>query len=289
MQQVAIDAGKSALKDDITGRAAQLAYYFFLSLFPGMIFIAALLGLVAKHGPQLQDQMLQGAATVLPDTAFSAIKDVFTQITKSSSGGLFTFGVAGALWSANAGMSAVQDTLNSVYGVEEGRPFWKRTLLAITLTTGAISLGIAALVLLVFGNALLGLIMGHAGVGTTAGMLWRALEWLLTLFLVSLIFALTYYLGPDVEQPKWRWVTPGATVGILAWVAASLGFRLYLHYFDSYSKAYGSMGAVIVLLLWFYVSGLALLFGAEINSAFENTKAQAGDRTAKEKGEKVPG
>lgn len=288
-KEIAVSAGKSALKDDITGRSAQLAYYFFLSLFPGLILVTALLGLLARHGPHLQDAMLHGVATVLPESAFGTIQGIFAQVTKSSGGGLFTFGALGALWSATAGMSAVQDTLNSVYRVEEGRPFWKRNLIAISLTIAVILVAIIALTVTLSGSVLLKIIVQHTGMGAAAVLVWHIASWVITLFLLCIIFALTYYLAPDVEQPSWQWITPGAAIGIVLWIAASLAFRLYLHYFDTYSKAYGSMGAVIVLLLWFYVSGLALLLGAEINSAYENWKAKQGDPSAKEKGEKVPG
>lgn len=288
IKQIALEAGRSAVKDDITGRSAQLAYYFFLSLFPALILVTALLGLAARQGPNLENELLQSLATMLPESAFGTVRDIFNQITKSSGGGIFTFGAAGALWSATAGMSAMQDTLNSVYGVEEGRSFLKRTLLAMGLTVGALVLAILALALSFFGTSLLGLLGKSAGLGAVATVASRGAEWLIALFLLSLIFAMTYYFAPDVKQPKWQWVTPGAAIGIFLWIAASLGFRLYLHYFDTYSKAYGSMGAVIVLLLWFYVSGLALLLGAEINSAVENLKAKEGDPSAKQKGQKAP-
>ncbi len=287
-KETAISAGKSALKDDITGRSAQLAYYFFLSLFPGLILVTALLGLLARHGPQLQDSMLHAMGTVLPESAFGTVQDIFKQITKSSGGGLFTFGALGALWSATAGMSAVQDTLNSVYRVEEGRPFWKRSLISIGLTIAVIVMAITALAVTLSGSVLMKFIVQHTGMDGAMAILWRVAAGIITLCLLSMIFALIYYLAPDVQQPKWQWVTPGAAIGIVLWIAASLAFRLYLHYFDSYSKTYGSMGAVIVLMLWFYVSGLALLLGAEINSAYENRKAKQGDPMAKEKGEKVP-
>jgi membrane protein len=288
LKQLATDSGKAALKDDISGRSAQLAYYFFLSLFPGLIFFSALLGLIAKQDSHLQDGLLHAMGAVLPESAFGMVRDMLGQIT-SGSGGKISFGVLAALWSATAGMSAVQDTLNGVHEVEEGRPFWKRSLIALLLTLGAVTLGIAALALFFFGSSIVNTIGVHSGLSTATAIGWRVLEWAITLFLLSLVFALTYYWAPDVDQAKWLWITPGAVLGILAWIAASLGFRLYLHYFDSYSKTYGSMGAVIILLLWFYVSGFALLFGAEINSTVESRKAKEGDPSAKEKGEKVPG
>ncbi len=287
VKQLATESGKAALKDDISGRSAQLAYYFFLSLFPGLIFFSSLLGLVARQGSHLQAQLMGAMAAVLPESASGMVSDIFTQITKGSGGGKFTFGVLAALWSATAGMSAVQDTLNAVHEVEEGRPFWKRNLIALALTLGAVILGVVALAAFFFGNSIIGSFGSQSGLSGAAAVGWKIVGWALTLFLLSVVFALTYYWAPDVDEPKWQWLTPGALAGILVWIAASLGFRLYLHYFDSYSKTYGSMGAVMVLLLWFYVSGFALLFGAEINSAVENRKAKEGDPLAREKGEKT--
>lgn len=289
IKELAIDSGKAALKDDISGRSAQLAYYFFLSLFPGLIFFSALLGLLAREDSHLQEPLLHAMGTMLPPSAFGVVRDMLGQITRGSDGGKIGFGALAALWSATAGMSAVQDTLNGVYEVEESRPFWKRSLMALTLTLGAVTLGIGALALCFFGGSIVSAIGVHTGLSTATGIGWRILEWAITLFLLSLVFAMTYYWSPDVDQAKWKWITPGAFLGILIWIASSLAFRIYLHYFDSYSKTYGSMGAVIVLLLWFYVSGFALLFGAEINSAVESRKAKEGDPAAKEKGEKVPG
>ena len=289
LKQLAIDSGKAAQKDDISGRSAQLAYYFFLSLFPGLIFFSALLGLIAREDSHLRDELLHAMGAVLPESSFSMVRDMLGQITSGSGGGKISFGVLAALWSATAGMSAVQDTLNGVYEVEESRPFWKRSLIALLLTLSAVTLGIAALVLFFFGSSIATTIGVHSGLSTATAIGWKILQWAIALFLFSLVFALTYYWAPDVEQAKWQWITPGAILGILIWITASLGFRLYLHYFDTYSKTYGSMGAVIVLLLWFYVSGLALLLGAEINSTVESHKAKEGDPSAKEKGEKVPG
>ncbi|RRA47466.1 YihY/virulence factor BrkB family protein [Acidipila sp. EB88] len=286
---IMVEAVRSAGRNDITGRAAQLAYYFFLSLFPAMILVAASLGILAGEGPKLRDELLGGLGTVLPETSFALVRDSFTQIVKSSNnGGLFTFGALAALWSATAGVSAVQDALNSVYEVTEGRPYWKRSLIAILLTLSFLVLALAAGAATLLG-AYLPHLLASTKLSAAASLTWHAAEWVVILFLLSMIFAVTYYLGPDVEQPKWRWITPGAGVGILTWIGASLAFRIYLHHFDSYTKTYGSIGAVMILLLWLYVSGLALLFGAEINSAAENQSAKQGNPDAKEKGEKVPG
>ena len=285
---VGIDAGKSTVRDDISSRAAQLAYYFFLSLFPTLILLSTILGFAARQSAALQQEMLQGAAAALPPGAFNIVRDVLTQVTQNSGGGKLTFGVLAALWSAASGMSAVQDTLNAVYRVEEGRPFWKRTLIAIALTVGVVLLSILALAVFVLGAPLLHILASHGTLTLGITVLVRTAEFALLFFLLSLVFALTYYLAPDVAQRHWQWITPGAVAGILAWITASLLFRVYLHYFDSYSKTYGAIGAVIILLLWFYVAGFSLLLGAEINSAVENRNAKQGDPTAKQKGQKEP-
>ncbi len=276
------------MRDDISSRAAQLAYYFFLSLFPALILLSTILGLAARQSAALQQELLQGAAAALPPTAFTIVRDVLTQVTQNSGGGKLTFGVLAALWSAASGMSAVQDTLNAVYRVEEGRPFWKRTLIAIVLTIGVMLLSILALAVFLLGAPLLHLMASHGTLTLGITVLVRAAEFVLTFALLSLVFALTYYLAPDVAQRQWKWITPGAFTGILTWIVASLLFRVYLHYFDSYSKTYGAIGAVIILLLWFYVAGFSLLLGAEINSAVENRNAMQGDPTAKQKGQKEP-
>ena len=288
-KSIGTEVSQAAVRDDLTGRAAQLAYYFFLSLFPGLLFLTSLLGLVARQSAPLQNELLNGAASVLPPSALGIVHDVLNQITTGSGGGKFTFGVLVALWSATSGMSAVQDTLNAVYRVEEGRPFWKRTAVAIGLTLATVVLGIGGLALFLLGEPLLHLLANRGTLTHGVAILVRVVEWVLTFFLMSLMFALTYYMAPDVQQRRWQWVTPGAVVGILTWLLASIAFRVYLHYFDTYSKTYGAIGAVLILLLWFYVAGLALLLGGEINSTIESRNAQQGDPTAKLKGEKVPG
>ena len=289
VKSIGTEVGQATMRDDLTGRAAQLAYYFFLSLFPGLLFLTSLLGLVARKSMSLQDELLSGAASVLPSSALGIVHDVLIQITTGSGGGKFTFGVLAALWSATSGMSAVQDTLNAVYRVEEGRPFWKRSLVAMGLTLATVVLGIVGLGLFLLGEPLLHMLASQGTLTHGIAILVRVAEWVLTFFLMSIVFALTYYMAPDVQQRRWQWVTPGAVIGILTWLLASLAFRVYLHYFDTYSKTYGAIGAVLILLLWFYVAGLALLLGAEINSTIESRNAKQGDPTAKQKGEKVPG
>ena len=258
---------ESVTKDDLTGRAAQLAYYFFFALFPALIATSALLGLVVKRAADLNGQLLAYLSTIIPPSAFQIVSDTLKQTTHASSGGKVLLGTLVAIWSASAGTSAVQDALNAVHSIEEKRPFWRARLIAILLTLGVGALFIAALAALFLGDKLV--VHEHAGYGYVAVVAVRLISWPIAFGLVGLGFALVYWKAPDMEGQPWEWITPGAVLGILIWLLASLALRVYLHYFDSYSVTYGSLGAVIVLLTWFYLSGLALLLGAEINDTLE--------------------
>lgn len=274
--------------DDVFGRAAQLAYYFFFALFPGLIFVSAVLGLLAGPGTQLHDSLLRYMSTALPGSAFDLIKQTLDQTTKASGGGKLTFGILAALWSATQGMAAVEDTLNAVYDVREGRPIWKSRGTALGLTVVCSILLIVALTVILYGNTLASFTGEHLGLGTAVTWLWKIVQWPVALFFLSLVFALAYYYGPDVEQRHWQWMTPGALVGMLTWIIASAALRVYLHFLNSYSATYGSLGAVMILLTWFYVTGLMLLLGAEVNAEIENAAAKSGKPDAKHKGQKVP-
>jgi len=279
---------KSLNDDDVFGRAAQLAYYFFFALFPGLIFLTSMLGLLAATGSQLHDSLLRFMATALPGSAFDLVRQTLDQTTKASGGGKLTFGIAVALFSATQGMVAVEDTLNAVYNVGESRPIWKTRAIALALTLVCSVLLILALALIFYGNTLANTWGGYLGLGTAATWAWKIFQWPFALFFLSLVFATTYYYAPDVEQRHWQWITPGAVVGMVTWILASAGLRIYLHFFNSYSATYGSLGAVIILLTWFYVTGLMLLLGAEVNAEIENAAAKRGKPDAKHKGQKTP-
>ncbi len=257
----------TVLKDDLTGRAAQLAYYFFFALFPALIAASALLGMVVKSAGDLNNQLLSYFANVIPPSAYQIVADTFKQTTHASSGGKVLIGVLVALWSASAGTSAVQDALNAVHNVEETRPFWRARLTAILLTVAVGIFFTLALGALFLGDKLVA--HQHAGFGYLAVFAVRLVTWPVAFALVGMGFALVYWKAPDMKDQPWEWITPGAAIGILVWLLASTALRIYLHYFNSYSVTYGSLGAVIVLLTWFYLSGLALLLGSVINDTLE--------------------
>ena len=274
-----MQTGRNIVDDDLTGRAAQLAYYFFLSLFPTLIFVSSMIGLVAGSKTHLRDYMLQSFATFLPPTAYALVTATFNEILKTSTAGAALLGALFALWTATSGMTAAQDTLNGVFRVKETRPLWKSYLVAIILTVVVLILAMSALVVFFYGGKLVTWTASQIGLNAAITFLWRAVQWPIAILLLSIAFAVTYYWAPDLKDRHWRWFTPGSVLGIIGWLAVSGIFRAYLHFFNHYSVTYGSLGAVIILLLWFYLSGFMLLLGAAINA----TIMQLGAKAEKEK------
>jgi membrane protein len=275
-------------EDDVFGRSAQLAYYFLLALFPLLLFLTSVIGLVMGSGTGLRHSLFNYLSQVLPGSAFNLIDSAMYEVSAASSGGKVAFGILAALWAASNGMGAVTQALNVAYDVEESRPWWKQRLTAVGLTVALSVLIISALVLVLYGGRIVEHVAGGYGFGEVFTITWKVLQWPIALAFMLVAFALIYYLAPDLHDQKWTWVTPGSAIGVGLWLLISFGFRLYLHFFDSYSKSYGSLGAVIVLMLWLYLSGAAILTGGEVNSEIENAAAKAGAPDAKEKGEKAP-
>ena len=277
-----------ANNDRIFGRAAELSYYFLLALFPLLIFMTSAIGIVLGSDMGTRQQLFSYLARIMPPSAFELVNATMLEVSQSSGGGKLSFGLLAALWAASNGMSAITDSLNAAYDVEEGRPWWKQRLVAITLTVALSVLIISALLLVVAGGHIAEGIANAYGFGPAFAMAWKIIQWPIVLAFMILAFALIYYFAPDLREQKWAWLTPGAAIGVILWLLVSLGFRVYLSYFDSYSKTYGSLGAVIILMLWLYFTGAAVLVGGEINSEIENAAAESGEPEAKERGEKSP-
>jgi membrane protein len=273
---------KEANQDDILGRSAQLSYYFFLALFPMLISIIAVMS-VFGHADYMRQKLLDFLTIALPGSASELIQKTLLEVIQGAGGLKMSFGILFSLWSASAGMSAIMDTLNAEYEVSEGRSFIRRSATAVGLSIACATLMVCAVTIVLAGGSTTQVF----SFGTSSVLLRMAL-WPIALGLVLLAFALIYYLAPDVKDQKWHWVTPGALVGLALWLLVSFALKAYLHYFDRYSATYGSLGAVIVLLLWFYLSGASVLMGAEINSVLENAAADAGEPDAKHEGEKAP-
>src|SRR5215216_2519310 len=275
--------------DDVLGRAAQLSYYFLLALFPALLFLTSLLGYFAGEDSQLRASLFGYLSTVLPGEASKLVADTVNDVTQSSGGGKLSFGILATFWAASNGMGAISESLNAAYDLKESRPWWKVRLTAVGLTLALTLLIVTALVLVLYGHDIADAVSIKLGVGSAFATAWKVLQWPLVLIFVLLAFALIYYFAPDIREQKWKWITPGAVVGVALWLLISFGFKLYLIYFNSYSATYGSLGAVIILMLWFYFTGTAILVGGEINSEIENAMEKQGAPDAKEKGEKSPG
>jgi len=275
-------------KDKVFGRAAELSYYFLLALFPFLIFLTSVIGLILGSGTGTRHTFFQYLARIMPPSAFQLIDNTMYEVSESSGGGKLSFGILAALWAASNGLGAITESLNTAYDLKESRPWWKQRLTAIGLTMALSILIIGALILVVAGGRIAEWLAAHYGLGPVFPIGWKIIQWPVVLACMTFAFALIYYLAPDFREQAWQWLTPGAVIGVALWLLVSLAFRIYLHYFNSYSATYGSLGAVIILMLWLYLTGAAVLIGGEVNSEIENAAAKQGDPEAKEKGEKAP-
>jgi membrane protein len=275
-------------EDDVWGRAAQLSYYFLLALIPLLVFLTSVIGVILGSGTGMRHKLFNYLSQVMPPSAFHLIDSTMLEISSASGGGKISFGILATLWAASNGMGAITGALNAAYDVEESRPWWKQRLVAIGLTIMLSTLIIGALTLVLYGGNIAESVAARYGFGDLFTTAWKILQWPIVLAFMLLAFALIYYLAPDLSDQDWTWITPGSLIGVLLWLLVSFAFRVYLHFFDSYSTTYGSLGAVIILMLWLYLTGAAILAGGEINAEIENAAAQGGKPEAKEKGERDP-
>lgn len=275
-------------KDDVLGDAAKLAFYFLLALFPLLIFLTSVIGIVLGSGTGMRHMLFNYLSRVMPSSAFQLIDNTMWEVANASSASKLSFGILAALWAASNGMGAITEALNRAYDLKETRPWWKQRLVAVGLTVGLSLLIIFALVIVIGGSRIADIFAAVYGLGTTFRVGWKILQWPIALAFMLLAFALIYFLAPDTRNRDWRWITPGSSIGVALWLLASFGFKGYLHFFDSYSKTYGSLGAVIILMLWLYLTGLAVLIGGEINSELENLAAGKDTTDARGKGAKNP-
>jgi membrane protein len=269
-------------EDEVTERAAALAYYFLFSLFPALLFLTAMLGLLPLPG--LMDRLIDYADQALPVDAASMVQRTLEEIQAGARGGLLSFGALAALWAGSNGMASIMAALNVAYDIEDARPWWKRRGLAIVLTVGFAIFILAALVLLVFGPLIGEAVAAGLGLGAVFSVAWSVVSVPIVMGCVLTGFALVYYFAPAAQQ-SWRWVTPGSAVALVLWLAMSFGLRVYVQHFANYTATYGSIGGVILLMLWLYLTGVVLLVGAEINAEIEQAAAERGNATAKAPGE----
>jgi membrane protein len=267
----------SLIEDRIFGHAAELSFYFLFALFPTLISVTSVLGLIARSATTIYGELLHYLALVIPAEALGTVLHTFNETTAASTSGKLTFGLIAAGWSASAGVSAIQDTLNAVYKVKDSRSYLKARIDAIWLTivvTAIVSLCLVSMFAGDFFAALARNNIQDRFLKDAIVIMARLSGWLVATALLALAFSVIYYWAPDLKTKIWHWLTPGGALGIAGWLLASLALRLYLNFFNGFSVTYGSLGAVIILLTWFYISGLMLLVGAEINSEIEAAAAE---------------
>jgi membrane protein len=260
-------ATKKALVDlnqnHLLAFAGSLAYYFFLSLLPLLVFLASLLGFIPI--PNLFDQIMVLMAHIVPADSLQLVKKVLTEIMNGQNTGFLSVGFLGTIWAASGGFSAMIEALNVAYDVREGRPFWKTRSLAVALTFLVGAMVAIILASMVLGPAWGTRLLHHFGLDPVFVRTWFYLRWLIAICFAVFAVEVVYYLAPNVEQRRFSKTIPGAVVAVLLWVGASYGFGLYLQHFTNFNKSYGALGAVVALLLWFYLSSAAFLVGAEVN------------------------
>jgi membrane protein len=279
-RELATRTYNDANQDNALGLAAELSYYFLLSLVPTIVCLVALASFLP---PQTIQEMIESLRRFAPGEVTTIVRDQLTALANRSNQGIFTFGLLFALWSSSAAMVSLSSALNRAYDIEEARPWWKVRLTAIFLTIGVAVFVVLAFGLVIVGPTLADQLAQRMGLGAAFTTSWKILQWPFAFALVTVGLGLIYYFGPDAEQ-DWEWVTPGAVFGTALWLLASLAFKIYVTRFGTYNETYGSLGGVIVTMLWFYLSALAIVIGAEMNAEIEHASPHG-----KEPGEKVPG
>jgi membrane protein len=242
--------------------SAQIAYYLLFATFPCLLVLASLLAFLPI--PDLIERLLGALGSIVPPGAVDLMRNSVERLVTRQRSGLFSIGLIATVWAASNAADAIMQGLNRVHGLRETRPFWKTRGIALLLAVGVGLLAVLGLLVLWFGAHVSGWWAARGGLGPLPVQVWIVARWPLAVLLLIAAIDQIYYIGPAAEL-HWRWVTPGAVVAVLGWVAASLGFSVYVRHFGSYNATYGSIGAVIILLTWMYLSAFFILLGAEVN------------------------
>jgi len=271
--RLAVNVYRSISTDDLLNRASGLAFDFVLAFFPLMLFLLSVFGLFAARGSTTFDYLISYFTDFLPPSASELVGSMLDELARNSGSGKLTFGIVAAVWFAAGGVSAMISTLNVIYRVREARSWLRIRAIAFGLTLVMAILLLTSLVIVLVGNHVADWFAAEFSRGSFALDAWQALRWPAAAFFVLFSFSLVYYVGPNLEYHRRHWITPGSLFGMLLWLASSVVLRVYLHFFNTYSTTYGSLGAVMILLLWVYVTGLAFLIGGEINAEIERAAA----------------
>ena len=269
-------------EDNLTDWAAALTYYGVLAIFPAMIVVVSVLGLIGESATQpLIDNLGSDAPGPAKDIVESSLKNI--QGSQGTAGVLFVVGLLGALWSASGYVAAFMRASNAIYDIEEGRPVWKTLPVRVSLTLVLLVLLAVTTVAVVLTGGIAHKVGDVIGLGSTAVTVWNIAKWPVLLLVVSLMFALLYWAAPNVKQAGFRWVSPGGILAVVGWLIASGAFALFVSNFGSYNKTYGALGGVIVFLVWLWISNIVILLGAEFNAELERQRAIEGGMRPEDK------
>jgi membrane protein len=258
--------------DNLTDWAAALTYYSVLAIFPALIVLVSLLGLIGESATQ---PLIDNLGSVAPGPAKEIMTNALTNLQgdRGAAGVLFVVGLLAALWSASGYVAAFMRASNSIYDIEEGRPVWKTLPVRVGLTLVLLFLLAITAIAVVLTGGIAQKVGDLIGLGSSAVDAWNIAKWPVLLLVVSFMFALLYWAAPNVKHPGFRWISPGGVLAVVAWLIASGAFALYVSNFGSYNKTYGALGGVVVFLVWLWISNIVILLGAEFNAELERERA----------------
>ncbi|MCB1022867.1 MAG: YihY/virulence factor BrkB family protein [Acidobacteria bacterium] len=263
---------QKAFEDDIFSRAAQVGFYFSFAIFPLLLFLVSLFGIFLDATDNFKLELFFYLKQIMPYSAYELVRTTIEETTQNSGGGKLTIGLLIAIWSASAGIDSLRNALNAVFDFKETRSWWKTKLISIIFTVLLTLLITTALGAVFYGWKFASFLLTAVSIPDPSPFYLVAIQWIITLVVLLIIFELLYNVLPDRKPFRWFWITPGATVGIILWLILSNSLKTYLEYFNNYDRTYGSIGAVIILMLWLYLTALVILVGGIINSIMEEFK-----------------
>jgi membrane protein len=264
----------AAHENELFERASGLAFNFLLALFPLLFILLAVFDLFAAYSLQLRTSLLAYFADLLPALAFQLLNRTTGEIAANTSGEKLVIGLFVGLWFVSGGVASIISSLNQAFRIKESRSWFKVRAIAVLLTLAISTLILSALGIVLVSGDFVDWLGQELQLASAMIVIWKALQWPTAILFVIFSYALIYTFGPDVRERRWHWITPGSVFGAISWLIASVGFRVYLRYVNSYSVIFGSLGALIILMVWLYVTGLAFLVGGEINANMERAAAE---------------
>jgi membrane protein len=261
-------------EEDILSSSAQVAFYLSFSLFPLLLFLVNLFGLILGSALDLRDELFSYLRQIMPFSAYQLVRNTILEVSENSSGGKLTLGFLIALWSASAGMDSLRVALNHVYKIKEERPYWRTKLESLVMTLLLIFLLSFVLGIVFYGWKFLSVLLNILRLPIESFVILSFIQWISFILVLLLTFGMIYNFLPNLKDHKKNWISYGSVTAIILWLLLTNGFRIYLNYFDNYDKTYGSLGAVIILMLWLYLTALVILIGGSLNSVLSEFRAE---------------